>query len=167
MKKIFTITSIAALAIVIAFACKKSTTNSTSTTSTSSTTGSTTSAPTNTTTTNYSVNGVAITPTSTVYATGTGSNYYVFADNRYPGIELSFPFTASFPPSGTYSIITTAPNTNQCNFYYVLSGSTSILATSGVVTVVAAPSPNNTAYFTNILATSGSTTYTISGALKY
>lgn len=189
MKKIFTAATLLTLGILIAFACKKSTTttppaptsttanttgSTTSTTgsTTSSTTGGTTSVPSNTLTTNFTFNG---NPASNLNANGSPSagEYLVFtydAVNVYPQIQINFLGTAA-PATGTYSITNLYPAANQCNFFFSPTTSITAKATSGLLHVVASTTPNNTTYFTNIVctATTGTvvTTYTVTGAVKY
>jgi hypothetical protein len=177
MKKLFTITSILTVAILIAFACKKSSTTSTPattsspTSSTTSTTG-TTSTPTNTTSTNFAINGSSASNLQTNGSASSGE-YLVFvydAVNTYPQIQINFLGNMA-PATGTYSIVSVYPSANQCNFWVSPTTTITAKAISGVVNVVASPSPNNTSYFTNIVCTyttsTSTTTYTVTGALRY
>ncbi len=177
MKKIFTITTILGLGILISFACKKSSTTTTPA-STSSTTGSTTgsttsSTPTNTTTTNFTIDGTNSTSYSTSSQTFSGS-FFVFSANSvsstgYPIIQLQFPGN-TFPASGTYPIVTvtgSAPPAGKCGFTYEGSAALTSAASSGVITITAATTPSNTAVFSAIICSGSAGTHTVTGAVKY
>jgi hypothetical protein len=122
--------------------------------------------------TNFSVNGVAaISPIPG--ATKSGGSYVVSATDGtygYPQVKITFPDTIA-PASGPYSIINGGPSGYRCSFLLIpdVSGNLAT-ASSGVVTVSAAPTPNNTASFSNIVCRSTATvsvTYTVSGTIKY
>ena len=168
MKKIFTTTTVLALGVLIAFACKKSTTTTATTTTTSTTSStSTTSTPSNTTTTNYSVDGTAAV-NITVRANASNPFYVIGATptSAYPSLQIAFSGTVA-PTSGTYTIVSGSPAAGQCSFSLVPSSSGTSLASSGVVTVTAATSPGNTVAFSSISCTGTGGTHTVTGALKY
>ena len=166
MKKIFTIASVLGLGLLIAFSCKKSST----TTTPPANNNNTNTVPT---TMNLTVNGTAATNMSAGSFSNTASSSYIvtFMDGSgYPQVQLKFGGT-TFPASGTYTIVTisgtTTPPAGKCGFVLTPSAGSLATASSGVVTVAAAATPSNTAYFTNIICTTGPNTYTVSGAAKY
>ena len=166
MKKIFTITSVVALGLLVTFACKKSTTTTPATTSTSSTTG------TNTNVTSLTIDGSAVSGI-TVQGGPNSTEYQLYGSNPntlYPEIELTFPGTSV--PSGTYAIspsnISVAPAAGHCYFVDVagFSAGSTYTANSGVVTVTAG-TPSNTAVFNGIVCTGTSGSHTITGVFKF
>ena len=122
-------------------------------------------------TTNFSINGVAAN-SPIPGAVKNGGNFVVSATdaNGYPQVKITFADTIA-PASGSYTIINGGASANRCSFLITsdLSGDIAT-ASSGVVTVTAAPTPNNTITFSNVVCRSiitYSLTYTVSGAVKY
>ncbi|HEX7414458.1 MAG TPA: hypothetical protein VF411_10490, partial [Bacteroidia bacterium] len=151
--------------LLIAFACKKS-----STTTTPPANNNNNTVTTNTTSLNFSVNGTAASYPTAIF-TPSGSSMVILAIDvtGYPQVQITFPGT-SLPINGTYTITSGTPAGNHCKFLLTPLAGTVATASSGVVTVVAATTPSNTAYFTNIICTGTGTTsatYTVSGAAKY
>ena len=165
MKKVFTLTSVLVLAMLIAFACKKSS-NSSNNTTTTSTTGST---GVNTSFTNFSIDGGAV---SNVVR-GADTLPYMQAISTSSAPELQITFNSSYrntstPPTGNYPIVPTssAISNTQCQFLLVTSAGY-FYASSGSVNVTKAASPNNVVSFSNIVCTGTAGTHTVSGAIRY
>ena len=122
--------------------------------------------------TNFSVNGVAANSPNPS-AAAIGGNYIISATdntNYYPEIQIAFSGTNA-PGSGTYNIVKATPGVLQCSFILTPNTSTNTAsAASGVVTITAATTPNNTASFSQVICTATgttTTTYTITGTIKY
>src|ERR1700739_3114717 len=122
--------------------------------------------------THFSVNGVAAN-TPIPSADTLRGNYTVGATDAtygYPQLQLTF-LGNTAPVSGPYSIVHTATSPFQCSFVLTPSSSTvTATASSGVVTISAATTPNNSASLRSILCTSTGTataTYTVTGTIRY
>jgi hypothetical protein len=151
------------------YACaKKDTTTSSSSTSTN--------ANPQPTVTNFSVNGVASNAPNPSTDT-IGGNFIVEATdaNGYPKIQIKF-LGKTAPISGPYSIYGSASGAFQCSFMLTTATSSTVTptivstASSGIVNISAAATPNNSATFSNIVCTNtgtATTTYTVTGTIKY
>lgn len=95
---------------------------------------------------------------SSVSASGgvSGSNYVVTHTSNLASVIITFG-VSTIPPSGNYSIVTSAPTASQCKFALGSGGN----AASGVVSVTAGTP--NTATYSNIIVG----TITLTGVAKY
>jgi hypothetical protein len=155
MKKAFTITSILAVAMVIAFACKKNDAPAATTpaaTSSSSTTGSTTGTA-NTCTLTTSAGGM----TGTLTASCNVSSMYGSNNNTSIGpITIAQSSTVA---AGNYAVVASSPSASQ-----VMVQINGNFATGGSITV-SLPGGKKKAVFNNITGMISTTNYTLTGNL--
>jgi len=144
MKKLFTISSVLAVATLITFACKKSSSSSSS----SSSTPTGTTAPANTVTLTTSAGSLTGTITPSCYTT---SMYGTCSNIQIGSVNLTFP---AAPTASTYSVVSNAPTSSQVmvavNGNYALGGTVAISVVSG----------KNKATFNNVT----SSTFTLTGS---
>ncbi len=122
--------------------------------------------------TNFSVDGIpANYPNSAGSPNNSASTFIVNAiDNSgYPQITVTFPHTTT-PTSGTYSIVTTNPNTGiglRCNFILTLAGNYTATPTSGTVSISTVSTHSYEVVFNNLSCTGSAGTHVVSGTIGY
>ena len=161
MKKIFTIVSVLTLAVLISFACKKSSSSTSSSSTSSSTTTSSTGSTTSTTgTTTGAASTVTLTATSgPLTGTVTPSCYpttmYGSSNTNISIGSVNIYFSAA-PSAGTYNVVTNSPTSAQAmvavNGNYYTGGSVTISVVGG----------KNKAVLNNVTTTG----YTLTGSIQ-
>ncbi len=123
--------------------------------------------------TNFSVDGIpANYPNSAGSANNTASTFVVSGIDYsgYPQITVTFPHTAT-PTGGTYSIVTTNPNTGiglKCNFTLTQIGGNMATASSGTISISTVSTHSYEVVFSNISCTGSYTgTHIVSGTIGY
>ena len=123
--------------------------------------------------TNFTVDGIpANNPNSAGSANSSASTFIVSAEDNsgYPQITITFPHTNT-PTGGTYSIVTTNPNTGiglKCNFVLTEAGNYTATPTSGTVSISTVTTHSYEVIFNNITCTGSYTgTHVVSGTIGY